>query len=212
MTPSQRLSAALDACPLVAILRGITPDAIEAVGAALIEAGFRRIEVPLNSPDALASIERLARFADDAVIVGAGTVLTTQQVASVRDAGGSLVVSPNTAPPVISAAVAAGMISLPGFLTPSEAFAALDAGAHGLKLFPANGVDPAVLGAQRAVLPPAVPILAVGGIKPETMAAWRAAGADGFGLGANLYAPGKSAADVAASAAQFVVAAALLQR
>lgn len=210
MNPSERLYAALTACPLVAILRGITPDAIEPVGDALIEAGFGIIEVPLNSPDALASIERLARYAGDVAIVGAGTVLTTQEVAMVRNAGGSLVVSPNTAPHVISAAAAAGMITLPGYFTPSEAFAAIDAGAHGLKLFPASGVDPAVLSAQRAVLPPTVPILAVGGIKPETMAAWRAAGADGFGLGANLYSPGKSAADVAASAAQFVAAAGLL--
>ncbi|TKD51840.1 2-dehydro-3-deoxy-6-phosphogalactonate aldolase [Sphingomonas baiyangensis] len=210
MTPAQRLQTALAACPLVAILRGVTPDEIDGIGAALIGAGFGIIEVPLNSPDALTSIERLARRAGDAAIVGAGTVLTPRDVAAVRDAGGTLMVSPNTAPPVIAAAVAAGMIALPGYFSPSEAFAALDAGAHGLKLFPADGTTPTMLKAQRAVLPRATPVLAVGGITPQTMAAWRAAGADGFGLGSNLYKPGRTAAVVAASAAEFVAAAASL--
>jgi 2-dehydro-3-deoxyphosphogalactonate aldolase len=146
----------------------------------------------------------LSRRYDDKVLVGAGTVLTVDQVAQVAAAGGRLVVSPNTDTAVIAATVAAGMVSLPGYFTPSEGFAALAAGAHGLKLFPAEGASPAFLKAQRAVLPKETKVLAVGGITPETMAPWHAAGADGYGLGSNLYRAGKSAANVAVDAARFV--------
>ncbi|GAA0661943.1 2-dehydro-3-deoxyphosphogalactonate aldolase [Sphingomonas insulae] len=204
--PATRFAEAFAACPLVAVLRGLTPAEAEPVGDALVDAGFTLLEVPLNSPDPLASIAAMARRYAGRAIVGAGTVLTTDDVAAVADAGGELIVSPNTEPDVIAAAVARGLISLPGYYTPSEAFAALAAGAHGLKLFPAEGAAPAFLKAQRAVLPKATKILAVGGITPDTMAAWSAAGADGFGLGSNLYRAGKSAAAVARDAAAFVTA------
>ena len=199
--------SAFAACPLVAVLRGVTPGEIDAIGDALVEAGIRIIEVPLNSPDPYDSIARLARRHGDGALIGAGTVLTADQAARVAGAGGRLMVSPNADGAVIAASVAAGMVALPGFFTPTEGFAALAAGAHGLKLFPAEGASPAFLKAQRAVLPPEVPVLAVGGITPEVMPAWRAAGADGFGLGSNLYRAGKPAAEVAADAAAFVAAA-----
>ncbi len=204
--PATRFAEAFAACPLVAVLRGLTPGEAEAVGDALIDAGFTLLEVPLNSPDPLVSIAAMAKRYAGRAIVGAGTVLTTDDVAAVADAGGELIVSPNTDPAVIRAAVARGLISLPGYYTPSEAFAALAAGAHGLKLFPAEGAPPAFLKAQRAVLPKATKVLAVGGITPDTMPAWHAAGADGFGLGSNLYRAGKSAADVARDATAFVSA------
>lgn len=202
-----RFAAAFAACPLVAVLRGLTPDEAAPIGDALVDAGFTLLEVPLNSPDPLASIAAMAKRYAGRAIVGAGTVLTPQDVAAVADAGGALIVSPNTDPAVIRASVERGLISLPGYFTPSEAFAALHAGAHGLKLFPAEGAAPAFLKAQRAVLPKATKVLAVGGITPDTMPQWHAAGADGFGLGSNLYRAGKSAADVARDAAAFVQAA-----
>ena len=204
--PATRFAEAFAACPLVAVLRGLTPAEAESVGDALVDAGFTLLEVPLNSPDPLVSIAAMAKRYAGRAIVGAGTVLTTDDVAAVADAGGELIVSPNTNPDVIRASVARGLISLPGYYTPSEAFAALAAGAHGLKLFPAEGAAPAFLKAQRAVLPKTVKVLAVGGITPDTMPAWAAAGADGFGLGSNLYRAGKSAADVAHDAAAFVSA------
>lgn len=200
------LAAALSHLPLVAILRGIRPEEIEAAGDALVDAGFRLIEVPLNSPDAFASIEKLARRVGDTAIVGAGTVLTVEQVGRVQDAGGAMIVSPNTDLAVIAASVARGMVSLPGYFTPSEAFAALGAGASGLKLFPAEAASPAVVKAQRAVLPRDVPLLVVGGITPDSMAPWLDAGADGFGLGSSLYRPGASAPEIAANAAAFAKA------
>ena len=196
-------ATAFAALPLIAILRGIRPDEIEPVGAALVSAGFTLIEVPLNSPDPFDSIARLAKACGDATMVGAGTVLTTADVARVRDAGGRMVISPNTNTAVIEATVAAGMASLPGYFTPSEAFAAIQAGASALKLFPAEAASPAVLKAQRAVLPKAVPVLAVGGITPEGMAPWRAAG---FGLGSAIYKPGMTAKDVGNAARRFVAA------
>lgn len=199
-----RFDAAFAACPLVAILRGLTPAEAEPVGDALVAAGFTLIEVPLNSPDPLDSIARLARRLGDRAMIGAGTVLTTADVAAVQGAGGTLIVSPNTDPHVIAAAVAAGLVALPGYFTPSEGFAALAAGAHALKLFPADGTTPAMLKAQRAVLPKEVKVLAVGGVTPDNIAQWRAAGADGFGLGSNLYRPGKPAGEVAQDAAAFV--------
>ncbi|MGR6329364.1 2-dehydro-3-deoxy-6-phosphogalactonate aldolase [Sphingomonas sp. XXL09] len=203
---AQRYAAAFAACPLVAILRGLTPEEAPAVGDALVEAGITLIEVPLNSPRPLDSIRLLVDRLGDRALVGAGTVLTEAAVADVAAAGGQLIVSPNTDVAVIRASVAAGLISLPGYFTPSEAFAALAAGATALKLFPAEGASPATLKAQRAVLPRDIAVLAVGGVSPENIPTWRAAGADGFGLGSNLYRAGKSAADVAADAARFVSA------
>lgn len=204
MTAREMLAGAMARCPLVAILRGVRPDEVEGIADALVEAGFAMIEVPLNSPDPLASIERLARRFGDDVLVGAGTVLDTGQVRSVAAAGGRLIVSPNTDIEVIAASAEAGMVSLPGYFTPSEGFAALKAGATGLKLFPAEAASPAVLKAQRAVLPREVAVLVVGGVAPDTMAPWRAVGADGFGLGSALYRPGASAAEVGAAARAFV--------
>lgn len=197
---------AFAALPLVAILRGVTPAAVEGIADELAAAGFTLIEVPLNSPDPFASIERLARRCGNRVLVGAGTVLNVADVGNVRDAGGTMVISPNTDVEVIAATAAAGMTSLPGYFTPSEAFAALKAGATALKLFPAEGASPAVLKAQRAVLPKQVPVLAVGGVTPDTMDPWRQAGADGFGLGSALYKAGASAAEVRVAADRFVAA------
>lgn len=204
MNPGEELGRRLAECPLVAILRGVTPGEAEAIGEAVFDAGIRIIEVPLNSPDPLASIERLARRFGDGALVGAGTVLDAADVARVRDSGGRVIVSPNTFAPVIEAAAAAGLVSLPGFFTPSEAFAALRAGATGLKLFPAEGSAPAVVKAQRAVLPRDVPLLVVGGIGPGTMQPWLDAGAQGFGLGSGLYRPGQSAQETAAKAKAYV--------
>jgi 2-dehydro-3-deoxyphosphogalactonate aldolase len=194
------------ACPLVAIIRGVTPDEVEGVGEALFEAGIRIIEVPLNSPDPLQSIERLARRVGEHALVGAGTVLDPAQVTQVKEAGGRLVVSPNTNPAVIEATVAAGMVSCPGFFTPSEAFSALAAGAHALKLFPAEATTPAVVKAQRAVLPRQVPLLVVGGVTVETAGRWLDAGANGFGLGSALYKPGQSPEETLLKGRGFVLA------
>lgn len=159
--------------------------------------------MPLNSPDPLVTIEKLARRVGDRAIVGAGTVLTVGQVAEVQDAGGAMIVSPNTDVAVIAESARRGLVSLPGYFTPSEAFAALAAGASGLKLFPAEAASPAVVKAQRAVLPKDVPLLAVGGISPTNMEPWRQAGADGFGLGSALYKVGMSTAEIAANARAF---------
>ena len=205
--PAARFAEAFAACPLVAILRGLTPAEAEGVGDALVDAGFTLLEVPLNSPDPLTSISAMAKRYAGRAMVGAGTVLTPEAVEQVAAAGGELIISPNTNTDVIRASVARGLVSLPGYYTPSEGFAALAAGAHALKLFPADGASPGFLKAQRAVLPKTTRILAVGGISPDTMAPWRAAGADGFGLGSNLYRAGKSVADVARDAAAFVSAA-----
>ncbi|HMJ93763.1 MAG TPA: 2-dehydro-3-deoxy-6-phosphogalactonate aldolase [Allosphingosinicella sp.] len=206
MTPYLLLRTRLDQCPLVAIIRGVRPEEAEAVGAALFEAGIRIIEVPLNSPEPLDSIARLARSLGDEALIGAGTVLDTAQVARVRDAGGRIVVSPSTNREVIAATAAAGMVSSPGYFTPSEAFEALAAGAHGLKFFPAEAASPAVIKAQKAVLPPDVPVLIVGGIKPDNMGPWTEAGADGFGLGSALYRPCQSAEETGRNARAFVEA------
>lgn len=191
-------------CPLVAILRGVRPDEIIAIGDALVEAGIGIIEIPLNSPDPLRSIEALARHLGDTALVGAGTVLTVGQVGDVAQAGGRIIVSPSTDYDVIAAAAAERLVSSPGYFTPSEAFLALKAGAHALKLFPAEAASPAVLRAHRAVLPRDVPVLVVGGVKPETVGIWLEAGADGFGLGSALYKPGQSAEQVGAQARAFV--------
>lgn len=193
-----------DEMPLVAILRGIRPDEILAVGDALVEAGIGIIEVPLNSPEPLRSVEALAKHLGDAAIVGAGTVLEVAQVGAVARAGGRIIVSPSTDYDVIAATAAEGLVSSPGYFTPSEAFLALKAGAHALKLFPAEAATPAVVRAQRAVLPKDVPLLVVGGVKPDAMSTWFDAGADGFGLGSALYKPGQTAAQVALQARAFV--------
>ncbi|RJF90635.1 2-dehydro-3-deoxy-6-phosphogalactonate aldolase [Sphingomonas cavernae] len=197
---------AFEACSLVAILRGVRPDEIDAIGDVLVDSGFTLIEVPLNSPDPLRSIETLAKRIGDRALVGAGTVLAPGQVDSVRNAGGGLIVSPNTNVEVIAKTVQDGLVSLPGFQTASEAFAAIDAGAHALKLFPAEAASPRVLKALRAVVPAAMPVLAVGGITPETMHTWTAAGATGFGLGSALYSAGIDAATVRANALAFLTA------
>lgn len=204
MTPLEDLRARLAECPLVAIIRGVTPDEVIAVGEAIYAAGIRIIEVPLNSPDPLDSIERLARAMGERAIVGAGTVLSVENVGRVRDAGGRIVVSPGGETDVIAATVEAGMISAPGYFTPTEAFAALRAGAHALKLFPAEAAPPAVVKAQRAVLPRDVPLLVVGGINPGNMRPYLGAGANGFGLGSGVYKPGQTPAEVGAQARAFV--------
>jgi 2-dehydro-3-deoxyphosphogalactonate aldolase len=178
-------------CPLIAIIRGVTPGEAAETGQALFEGGIRIIEVPLNSPDPLTSIRRLADSLGDKALIGAGTVLTTRDVHDVRDSGGRIVVSPNMNRDVIRATVEAGMISSPGIFTPSEAFAALDSGAHTLKLFPAEGASPKVVKSLRAVLPKDVPFIIVGGVTPESVRGWMDAGADGFGLGGGLYKAGQ---------------------
>jgi 2-dehydro-3-deoxyphosphogalactonate aldolase len=193
-------------CPLVAILRGIDPSQAAAVGDALADAGFTLIEVPLNSPQPLESIAILAKQLGSRVVVGAGTVLHTAQVSAVQAAGGRLIVSPNVNADVIKASCAAGLASLPGYATPTEAFAAIDAGAHALKLFPAEAATPAVLRAQLAVIPASIPILVVGGINAASFRPWTQAGASGFGLGSALYRTGLSAADIAARALAMVSA------
>jgi 2-dehydro-3-deoxyphosphogalactonate aldolase len=194
----------LDECPLIAIVRGITPDEVEAIGDAVYEGGIRIIEVPMNSPDPLRSIELLANRFGDSMLVGAGTVLNTDQVARISNAGGRIIVAPDTNIEVIAAAVKAGLVSSPGYFTPSEALAALRAGATSLKLFPAEGASPSVLKAHRAVLSRDIPILIVGGIKPDNMHPWLDAGAVGFGLGSGLYKPGQSASETLDKARAYV--------
>jgi 2-dehydro-3-deoxyphosphogalactonate aldolase len=192
--------------PLVAILRGVRPSEVLDIGAALIGAGFTLVEVPLNSPRPLDSIAALAdRFGAEALI-GAGTVLTPDDVAAVADAGGRLVVTPHADVAVVEAAKARGLVALPGFLTPTEAFRLIEAGADGLKLFPAEAAPPPVLKAMKAVLPPDVPVFPVGGITVAAMAGYLAAGAAGFGLGSALYRPGDAAAAVGERAAAFAAA------
>lgn len=194
---------ALEQMPLVAILRGISPAEALPVGSALFEAGFRLIEVPLNSPQPLESIAKLAHHLPDAVI-GAGTVTKIDEVRQVQSAGGQLVISPHFDPEVVSITVARGLISLPGVMTPTEAFAALRQGAHALKIFPTELVTPHAIKAMRAVLPTAVRLLMVGGITPSLLQPYRAAGASGFGLGSSLYKPGDSVSTVATQARAFV--------
>ncbi|MFQ5955982.1 MAG: 2-dehydro-3-deoxy-6-phosphogalactonate aldolase [Kiloniellales bacterium] len=197
---------ALNELPLVAILRGIAPGDAAAIGDVLVEAGFTAIEVPLDRPDALDAIAALSARFGDMVALGAGTVMDVEDVAQLPAAGGRFVVMPNTDPAVIEAAKATGLQAMPGFATPSEAFTALKAGADALKLFPAEAAPPPVLRAMKAVLPKDVPVLPTGGIAPDAMAAYWAAGAGGFGIGSALYRPGASAADVAAAAAAFMAA------
>jgi 2-dehydro-3-deoxyphosphogalactonate aldolase len=192
--------------PLIAILRGLTPQDALAVAGALQAAGFLCLEVPLNSPDALQSIAILRAHFGDRLLIGAGTVLSVAEVQSSRDCGAQLIVSPNTAPAVIAATKQSGLLSVPGFATPSEAFIALDSGADALKLFPAEAAPPPVLRAMKAVLPPKVPVLPVGGITPSTMPTYRRAGAAGFGIGSALYSPGTPPERVENRAATFIQA------
>ena len=193
----------LERCPLVAILRGIGPAEVVDVGVALRDAGFSIIEVPLNSPDAFTSIALLAGRFGEALLIGGGTVMDTTQVARIADAGGRLVVMPHADATVVEAAKKRGLVCLPGFATPTEAFAMIAAGADGIKLFPAEANPPSVLRAMGAVLPKEVPVLPVGGITPETMAGYWQAGASGFGLGSALYRPGDDAKIVAGKAQAF---------
>jgi 2-dehydro-3-deoxyphosphogalactonate aldolase len=206
MTANELFTRALAACPLVAILRGLRPEEAVPVGQVLVDAGFSLIEVPLNSPQPLLSIAALSRAFPQAMI-GAGTVLAPSEVGPVQAAGGRLVVAPNFNPEVVREARELGLSCLPGVMTPSEAFAALDAGATGLKLFPAEIISPAVLKALRAVLPRQALLLPVGGITPANLPAWRAAGADGAGIGSALYKPGVSLATLEQNAQAFAAAA-----
>jgi 2-dehydro-3-deoxyphosphogalactonate aldolase len=200
------LSTWLNPLPLVAILRGIRPDEVVAVGRALTDSGFRVMEVPLNSPRPYDSIRTLAHALGDGYLVGAGTVMSTAQVEEVAAAGGKLVVMPHADTTVIRAAKQAGLLCVPGVVTPTEAFSALTAGADGLKLFPAHQVTTEGLKAWRAVLPSDVPVLPVGGIAPENMASWIAAGAQGFGIGSALYAPGIDLSEITRRAHAFAQA------
>ncbi|WP_404415839.1 2-dehydro-3-deoxy-6-phosphogalactonate aldolase [Brevundimonas vesicularis] len=194
----------LDALPLIAILRGLKPDEAVEIGEAIVAAGFRCLEVPLNSPEPLESIRRLRGALDGRALVGAGTVLSVAAAREVADADGQLIISPNTNVEVIAETKTLGLLSLPGFFTPSEAFAALGAGADALKLFPAEVASPKGLKAVRAVLPAATRIYPVGGVDPDSMAAWRSAGASGFGIGSAVFKPGQSAEQVGHQAAAFV--------
>ena len=186
--------------PLIAILRGIKPDEILAALDVLIEAGFTAIEVPLNSPDPFRSIEQAARNAPETCLIGAGTVLTVEDVERLNDAGGRLLVSPNVVPAVIEKAGRYGMVSMPGVMTPTEAFAALDAGASALKFFPAGALGAKGIAAIRAVLPSGTEIGAVGGVSEENFADYAAVGVRTFGLGSSLYKPGMTPAEIGARA------------
>ncbi|MFF7395387.1 2-dehydro-3-deoxy-6-phosphogalactonate aldolase [Achromobacter sp. NPDC008082] len=200
------LQTAMAQCGLIAILRGIKPTEAEAIGHALYEAGFRLIEVPLNSPDPLDSIRAMRAALPIDCLIGAGTVLNPDDCARIQDAGGELIVMPHSDPAVIRAAKALGMASCPGVATPTEAFAALAAGADVLKMFPAEQLGPVVLKAWRAVMRPPIALVPVGGITPDNISVYAQAGASGFGLGSALYKPGLSAIEVGQNARAFVAA------
>jgi 2-dehydro-3-deoxyphosphogalactonate aldolase len=200
-------------CPLIAILRGLTPDEAPHVGQMLFDAGFRLLEVPLNRPGALDAIRALRKIAPPDALVGGGTVLTIADVDAIEEAGGQLIVSPNCEPEVIRHAVQQGMLTMPGVATPSEAFRGLAAGAQGLKLFPAEMITPPVVKAMRSILPPDAYLLPVGGIHPHTMAPYIEAGANGFGIGGQLYKPGIEPGALKRAAISFMLARqAILQR
>lgn len=197
------MTIALPDLPLVAILRGLDPNDAAAVGRVLFDAGWRLLEVPLNRPGAVDAIRILVDMAPPDAIVGGGTMLSVTDVDAVAQAGGRLFVAPNCNPQAIAHARAAGMLCAPGVATPTEAFAALDAGAHALKLFPAESIGPAGLKAMKSVLPAGTPLWPVGGVTPEQIAAWKAAGATGAGIGSQLFAPGVGLDDLAARARAF---------
>ena len=201
-----RIDEWLAQCPLVAILRGVRPEEVVDVCVALERAGIRMVEVPMNSPNAFSSIALLAGRFGDTLLIGGGTVMDSTQIARIADAGGRLIVSPHADPAVVEAAKKKGMIALPGFATPTEAFSMIAAGADGLKLFPAEAQPPKVLRALRAVLPKDIPVLPVGSITPDNMAEYWAAGANGFGLGSALYKTGDTPSAVANKAAAFMKA------
>jgi 2-dehydro-3-deoxyphosphogalactonate aldolase len=200
------LTGWISRCPLIAILRGVKPDEVLAIVEVLEHAGIATVEVPLNSPQPMDSIARLAREFGERLLIGAGTVMSAAQAGEIADAGGRLVVTPHADATVTRAAKQRGLLAVPGFFTPAEAFAMLAAGADALKLFPAEGASPAVLRALRAVLPGGTAVLPVGGIDASNMAAWQAAGAAGFGIGSAIYRPGDSPATVAAKAHALVSA------
>jgi 2-dehydro-3-deoxyphosphogalactonate aldolase len=201
------LTSWFERCPIVSVLRGIRPDESEAIVGALDAAGIVIAEVPMNSPDPLGSIRRLhARFGER-MLIGAGTVLRVEQVGQIARAGGRLIVTPHADPAIVRAALASGLYAIPGFFTPGEAFALLDAGAHALKMFPAEAASPAVLKALRAVLPVGAHVVPVGGIDARNLGPWFAAGASAVGVGSSLYRPGDDAAAVAEHAASLVSAA-----
>ncbi len=209
---AMRLRDYLVPLPLVAVLRGIRPSEIDVVASALTDHGFRILEVPLNSPDPFDSIARLAGLYGERCLTGAGTVVKVADVARVADAGGRLIVMPHGDVAIVREAKRLGLICLPGVATPTEAFAALYAGADGLKMFPAEQLSPAVLKAWRAVLPRDTLVFPVGGIRPDNMAPFWAAGADGFGTGSNLYKPGAPADTVRAAAAAYAAGFRALKR
>ena len=193
-------------CPLIAILRGVRPEECEPIAEALADAGIAIVEVPLNSPDPITSIARLAKRFGDRLLIGAGTVRTPAQVADIARAGGRLIVTPHAAIDIVRAALNHRLFACPGFFTPTEAFALLDAGAHALKLFPSEATSPAVLRALRAVLPAGTQILPVGGIDAGNIQAWHAAGAAGYGIGSAIYRPGDTPDQVAAKARTLIAA------
>ncbi|MGI9478384.1 MAG: 2-dehydro-3-deoxy-6-phosphogalactonate aldolase [Hyphomicrobiaceae bacterium] len=200
------LDDALSACPLIAILRGITQGEALAIGDALYEAGIRAIEVPLNSPEPLKSIEKLASQFGGNALIGAGTVMTPDDVIEVRDAGGELIVMPHSDAEIIDEAKAEGLICLPGVATPTEGFSALTNGADGLKMFPGEAMPPKIVKAWRAVFPEAIKLMPVGGVSVDNIPEYLTAGASGFGIGTSLYAPGRAASDVKARAEALVAA------
>jgi 2-dehydro-3-deoxyphosphogalactonate aldolase len=200
------LDEALNTCGLIAILRGVTPQEAVSVGQTLYDAGLRIVEVPLNSPDPFTSIAALAKAFGPRMIVGAGTVLSVQDVNMLKDHGGQISVSPDANPEVIARAKAVGMEPLPGVFSPTEAFSAIRAGARHLKLFPAEAASPATVKAWKAVLPKHVQIHAVGGVTSSNMSEWLTCGVTGFGIGSSLYKPGKSMAEIRTSAGELVSA------
>lgn len=202
MTTSSAMT--LEDTPIIAILRGVQPSEVLGIGASLIKAGVGAIEVPLNSPDPFTSIKRLQEAFSDQALIGAGTVLSTSDVARLADIGARLAVSPNTNPAVISASEEAGLMAIPGVFSPTDAFAAIDAGAKALKLFPAGGLGPSYVRDLKAVLPANIALFAVGGVNPDNITSWLTAGAQGAGIGSAIYKPGDSPDDVAKKAKKFV--------
>jgi 2-dehydro-3-deoxyphosphogalactonate aldolase len=200
------LTAWLERCPLIAILRGVRPDEVVAIAERFERAGIAIVEVPLNSPQPIESIARLIRAFGARLLIGAGTVMTPEQVAEIAGAGGRLIVTPHADGAVVRAAKQHGLLAVPGFFTPTEAFAMLAAGADALKLFPSEAASPAALRALRAVLPAGTPVVPVGGIDASNMAAWREAGAAGFGIGSAIYRPGDSPDAVGAKAQALLAA------